>query len=205
MANLDALSKEVGLQLTQLRDLARRGLLDIELLTRVDISLSQGVSLTSDALRNLTWLAVVNRSNWDRLQADGLRYTAFPACRAATIKLMRVGNRILFYVSGAGRIVASAEIVSRPRRVNLVWPSGVYPYRVDLKPEVVVHVNDGLKLSTQLDQLSFISNKVQWEGSVRSAVRLLPTLDFDRLSNVLSRLAERKNFVEHADSSPINA
>lgn len=189
MPALELISSKVGVDSAKLRDLDRRGLIDISRITRPDASLAQGVLEANEALKDLKWLAVVNASNWDRLQAAGLTYTVFPPRRQASMKLMRGGNSILFYVSGVGRIVASAEILGTPRHANLVWPTGVYPYRVELRPELIVAPKEGAKFSTEVDALSIVSNKAQWEGSVRCAVRLLPLADFTLLRNALLRAA----------------
>jgi len=186
-----------------MRDLDRRGLIDIARLTGADTSVAQGVFEANQALNNLKWLAVVGASNWDRLQADGLTYTVFPARWHGSMKLMRSGNKILFYVSRVGRIVASAEIVGSPRRANVVWPNGVYSYRVELKPELIVPPEEGAKFSTEVERLSFVSNKVQWEGSVRGAVRLLPLVDFKLLRDALLRSANAKPSKEKTRSGAV--
>lgn len=193
MANLKLIASEVRLKPEQLRFLGNRGVLDVARITSPTLSLTQAAAETNETLNELKWLAVVTSSNWNRLVSDGLSYTVFPSTRAASMKLMRGGNTILFYVSRIGRVVASAKIIAGPRYANLVWPTGVYPYRVELKPQLIVPLEEGVEFANSVQRLSFISNKAHWEAGVRGALRLLPPSDFRLLQKALASCANRSD------------
>jgi hypothetical protein len=137
------------------------------------------VAAAQEALVSLRWLCVVSKENWKRLTADSLTYTLLSERYRANADLIRKGNRLAFYVAGAGAFGATAEVTASPASVRTVWPSGAYSIRVPLRSIQGPLKNWLPVVQPLLPALSFVRNKAEWEMCFRRAIRLIANDDFD--------------------------
>lgn len=166
-----------------LGDKSARGYRRTLLFSREDVEASRV------ALENLTWMASVTPDSWHRLTEDGLLYTLLTARYARQADLMRPGNRMLFYVTGVSRFAGFADVVGRKQNKNTVWPLGVFPFRIPLKPRRILDEVDGVDVKQLIPSLSFIRKPSAWAHYFRGTIRLIDSDDFDRVVAAMDRNA----------------
>ncbi|MDD4126326.1 MAG: EVE domain-containing protein [Methanomicrobium sp.] len=137
------------------------------------------------------WIASTNRDNWEVIKKKNL--WGVPKRKKNSIERSAPGDKILIFVrqENAGdtilpsAITAAYEITSKPfedqsevfKKPPTMPGEEVFPYRVRLKPVKIF--NEPLDFKTLIPKLEFITNKKQWTGHLRTAMRTIPEEDFE--------------------------
>ena len=147
------------------------------------------------------WIASTNRENWEVIEKKNL--WGVPKRNKNSIERSNPGDKILIFVRqektdvGAGKgmnagdeIIPSAitgafEIISEPfEDESLVFKKPptmpgeeFFPYRVKLNPVEIFE--EPLDFKSMIPDLEFITNKKQWTGHLRTAMRTIPDVDYE--------------------------
>ncbi|ADN35549.1 protein of unknown function DUF55 [Methanolacinia petrolearia DSM 11571] len=137
------------------------------------------------------WIASTNRDNWEVIEKRNL--WGVPKRNKNSIERSSPGDKIVIFVrqENAGdtilpsAIMAACEITSKPfedlSEVFIKPPTmpgeEVFPYRVKLKPVKIF--DDPLDFKSLIPKLEFITNKKQWTGHLRTAMRTIPEEDYE--------------------------
>jgi predicted RNA-binding protein len=137
------------------------------------------------------WIASTNRNNWEIIKKKKL--WGVPKRNKNSIERSVPGDTILIFVrqENAGdtilpsAITAAYEITSKPfedqseifKKPPTMPGEEVFPYRVKLKPVKIF--DEPLDFKTLIPKLEFITNKKQWTGHLRTAMRTIPEEDYE--------------------------
>ncbi|WP_048150229.1 EVE domain-containing protein [Methanolacinia paynteri] len=137
------------------------------------------------------WIASTNRDNWEVIKKKNT--WGVPKRNKNSIERSSPGDRIVIFVrqENAGdtilpsAITATYEITSKPFedhseifiRPPTMPSEEVFPYRVKLK--AVKIFDDPLDFKSLIPKLEFITNKKQWTGHLRTAMRTIPEEDYE--------------------------
>jgi predicted RNA-binding protein len=137
------------------------------------------------------WIASTNREYWEVIKKKNL--WGVPKRNKNSIERSAPGDKILIFVrqENAGdtilpsAITAAYEITSKPfedqskvfKKPPTMPGEEVLPYRVRLKPVKIF--NEPLDFKTLIPKLEFITNKKQWTGHLRTAMRTIPEGDYE--------------------------
>ena len=113
---------------------------------------------------------------------------------------MQPDDRMLFYVSGIRKWAATATIVSGSFEDRTpIWKpnrkSEVYPYRVRLKPTMVLNEDDYIDALWLAPSLEYVKRWApeDWPLAFFDTLHLLPQKDFKLIENEMVRLTSRSN------------
>ncbi|WFN37447.1 EVE domain-containing protein [Methanomicrobium antiquum] len=137
------------------------------------------------------WIASTNRDNWEVIKKKNL--WGVPKRNKNSIERSKPEDKILIFVKQENvgdtilpsAITAAFEITSKPfEDVSQVFikPSTMpgeenFPFRIKLKPVKIF--NEPLDFKSLIPNLEFITNKIQWTGHLRTAMRIIPEEDYE--------------------------
>ena len=137
------------------------------------------------------WIASTNRDNGEIIKKKNL--WGVPKRNKNSIERSKPGDIILIFVKQEimgdevlpSAITAAFEITSKPfEDVSQVFIKPLtmpgeenFPFRVKLKPVKIF--NDELDFKSLIPKLEFITNKKQWTGHLRTAMRVIPEEDYE--------------------------
>ncbi|WP_048152773.1 EVE domain-containing protein [Methanolacinia paynteri] len=137
------------------------------------------------------WIASTNRDNWKIIRKKNI--WGVPKRNKNSIERSNPGDKITIFVrqENAGdtilpsAITGAYEITSKPfedqSEVFVKPPTmpgeEVFPYRVKLKPVKIF--DEPLDFKSLIPKLEFITNKKQWTGHLRTAMRTIPEEDYE--------------------------
>lgn len=100
-------------------------------------------------------------------------------------KLIKPGDKIIYYVTKKSKFVAAVEVVGEYYfSEQRIWddPFELWPHRVKTAPLVYVNSSDdGIYIKDIWDNLSFIKNKVKWGSQVQGSFRNLNEHDYNHI------------------------
>lgn len=137
------------------------------------------------------WIASTNRDNWGIIQKKNL--WGVPKRNKNSIERSKPKDKILIFVRQENKgdtilpsaITAAYEIASKPfedqseifKKPMTMPGEEVFPYRVKLKPVKIF--KEDLDFKSLIPNLCFITNKQQWTGHLRTAMRTIPDEDYE--------------------------
>jgi hypothetical protein len=104
----------------------------------------------------LYWVQVFNAETWNEFLKAGASTTGFSASRWPWVQKLNVGDYLLCYLARVSAWVGILEVVSPPYLDNttLIWKSGVYPCRADVRLLKCLPVPEAVPIKTLADRLS---------------------------------------------------
>ena len=137
------------------------------------------------------WIASTNRDNWEIIKKNNI--WGVPKRNKNSIERSEPKDKILIFVrqENAGdtilpsAITAAFDIASKPfeekteifKKPPTMHGEEVFPYRVKLKPVKIF--KEELDFKSLIPNLEFITNKKQWTGHLRTAMRTIPDEDYE--------------------------
>ena len=61
----------------------------------------------------------------------------------------------------------------------------LFPYRIKVEPEIIFP--EPLPFKPLVPELSFVKNKIMWSGSIRTAMRVIPENDYQKIVNGIQK------------------
>ena len=140
------------------------------------------------------WICVTNEENWEVVKKR--RVWGVPERRKRQIERVKAGDYLVFYVMPK-RIGGVFKAVSKPFQSDdrlFSWGEfgrdEVFPYRVELEPTILPRKL--LQFGELISKLKFITNKKMWSGHLRTAMRTIPTEDYETIVSALKRKQHRQ-------------
>lgn len=137
----------------------------------------------------MDWLVVTSPQNFARTQDHNFTVQGFKPRHRGRVASMRPGDRLLYYLTGEGSFAASARVRSECFEDRTrIWtspghPDEVYPWRVQLAPDLVVPVECRPQASEWAERLEFVGSwpRAHWRLAFQGMLRAIPRGDFDAL------------------------
>jgi len=137
------------------------------------------------------WIASTNRDNWEIIKMKNL--WGVPKRNKNSIERSKPGDKILIFVKQEkigdevlpSAITAAFEITSKPfEDVSQVFIKPLtmpgeenFPFRIKLKPVKIF--KEAVDFKSLIPKLEFITNKKQWTGHLRTAMRTISEDDYE--------------------------
>ncbi|WAI01367.1 EVE domain-containing protein [Methanogenium organophilum] len=137
------------------------------------------------------WIASTNRNNWEIIKNKNL--WGVPKRNKNSIERSKPGDKILIFVRQEkvgdailpSAITTAFEISSKPfedetevfKKPVTMLGEEVFPYRVKLK--LIKIFKEEFDFKTLISNLEFITNKKQWTGHLRTAMRTILEEDYE--------------------------
>lgn len=120
------------------------------------------------------WLDLFTGSTWQEFLHAGASVSGFSASRAKAVEKIRPGDYLLCYLTGVSRFVGVLEVTSKPFTDSTpIWGEGAFPYRVQVRPLIVLSPETGIPILDMRDKLSIFRNLENspnaWTGHLRAS------------------------------------
>ena len=119
-------------------------------------------------------------------------FLGFPDRNRKSVKNMKIGDRVIVYVSKKSVFMAAVEISDKYfYSEKRIWSDqyDLWPHRIHTKPiRYIDNIKKGVYIKEIWDNLSFIKNKHKWGSQVQGSFRKLSESDFNV---ILSAIEER--------------
>lgn len=108
---------------------------------------------------------------WEEFVANGAAVTGFNDHPRTRAKKLKVGDRLLCYLTGVSRFVGVLAVASEPFHDDSpIWQDSLYPLRVKVEPLVMLTPETAVPIKDLKDRLSiFESSKTMWQGTLRAS------------------------------------
>lgn len=119
------------------------------------------------------WLDLFTGETWDEFLKSGGKTSGYRESRWGTVQKMKVGDRLLCYLTGISRFVGVLEVISEPfKGTDKIWTSDTFPARVGVKILVSVTPETAVPVQSLKDKLSVfknLKNPNAWSGAFRGS------------------------------------
>lgn len=138
------------------------------------------------------FMIITNEFDYECDVKNNFKFIGFPTRNRISVQKMKIGDKVLFYVTKHSKFVAAVEIVGTYFYSNdRVWTDyyDLWPHRIKTTPLVFFDkVENGIYIKDIWDDLGFIKNKGKWGSQVQGSFRNITEADF----HVILRSLERK-------------
>jgi hypothetical protein len=151
------------------------------------------------------WMIICNEENF-RISKDlGFTIQGLKAQYRRKVQRVEAGDRLLYYVSGIRRFTATAMVTSSYQEEDTpIWKnegSTGWPYRVSIKPEVVLdefqYIDAGL-LAHRLDYVRRWPPE-NWYMAFQGNLHLLPKNDFSLIEEEMKKLKYGRDYNQQSE------
>ena len=147
------------------------------------------------------WMIVSNPGNYRITQELGFTIQGLKSQQRRKLQRVGAGDRVLFYVSGIRRFAATATVTSSyfPEETS-VWEregAASWPYRVKIKPEVVLDDAQCIDANMLAPRLEYVKRwpPENWYMAFQGNLHLLPKSDFLLVEEEMKKLRYGKDYV----------
>ena len=140
------------------------------------------------------WMIVCNAENYRITQERGFTIQGLKAQHRRKVQRVGTGDRILYFVSHARRFTATATATSGYYEdATPIWEKegkADWPYRVKIKPEVVLEESQYIDANLLAPRLDYIKRwpPENWYMAFQGNLHLLPKSDFLLIEEEMKRL-----------------
>lgn len=118
----------------------------------------------------------------------------FPNRNKKSVKSMKVGDKVVFYVTKKSEFMASVEVVgSYFYSTTQYWADeyDVWPHRVKTKKITAIDYDDkGVYIKDIWNELDLITNKKKWGSQVMGSLRRITEHDYNVITKSISAKLE---------------
>jgi len=154
------------------------------------------------------WMIACNEENFRITRDLGFTIQGLKAQHRRKVQRIEPGDRILFYVYGIRRFPATATATSSYLEDSSpTWQkegSADWPYRVHIKPEVVLDQNQYIDANLLAPRLEYIRRwpPEDWYLAFQGNLHLLPKGDFFLIEEEMKKLKFGRDYPRGAASQP---
>ena len=145
------------------------------------------------------WMIVSSLENYRKTQERGHLLQGIKTRHRKRAEMMKVGDRLLFYVTGRMAFVATCTLTSAMfEEHSHVWRSTRrdedYPWRVRIRPEVVLEEQEWLPAKELAYRLEYVRKwpPEHWTLAFQGHVHQLPQKDFKLIEDEIRRLEQAR-------------
>ncbi len=160
------------------------------------------------------WMVVSPPEDFEVTKERGFGIFGVRAKYRRRTQRMQPDDRMLFYVSGIRKWAATATVVSNSFEDRTpIWKHNrkneVYPYRVKLKPTMVLNEDDYIDALSLAPSLEYVKRWApeDWPLAFFDTLHLLPQKDFKLIENEMVRLTSRSENYRKANglTAPVDS
>jgi predicted RNA-binding protein len=154
----------------------------------------------SGAARNAQyWMVVSSPDNFRKTREHGFTIQGLKSRHRRRVETMRVGDRLLYYVTGRMGFAATVTVASPMYEDHTpIWRSSRrdedYPWRVHIRPDVVLDEADWVPAKELAYRLDYVRKwpPEHWTLAFQGHIHALPRTDFTVIEDEISRSARRR-------------
>lgn len=143
------------------------------------------------------WMIVTSEENFAATESRGFSMQGVKSRHRKKAMEMQPGDRLIYYITGKQQFAGIAEVTSTYfEGGEIIWHSkkkeDSYPWRVNIKPELILPREQWVDSSIFKDKLEHIKKwpAEHWKLAFQGNVHLLPEADYRTVQSVLSEVAE---------------
>jgi predicted RNA-binding protein len=143
------------------------------------------------------WVVVSGPEIFRKTREMGFTRHGFKSTRRGMAAKIRPGDRLAFYVTGAKKFAATATVTSEVvEEYDRIWesdkkPAEMYPYRVQIKPDVVLADGHGVEAEPLHDRFSWTQKwpRANWTLAYQGNLHEVSEQDFALLEEEMRQTA----------------
>ena len=145
------------------------------------------------------WMVVSSPDNFRKTRDLGFSIQGLKSRHKRRVETMRVGDRILYYVTGRMAFAATVTVASPMYEDHTpIWRSARrdedYPWRVHIRPEIVLEDPDWVPAKDIAYRLDYVRKwpPEHWTLAFQGHIHALPRNDFALIEDEVARSARQK-------------
>jgi predicted RNA-binding protein len=145
------------------------------------------------------WMVVSSPDNFRKTRELGFSIQGLKSRHKRRVETMRVGDRILYYVTGRMAFAATVTVASPMYEDHTpIWRSARrdedYPWRVHIRPEIVLEDADWVPAKDIAYRLDYVRKwpPEHWTLAFQGHIHALPRNDFALIEDEVARTARLK-------------
>ncbi len=154
----------------------------------------------SGAARNAQyWMVVSSPDNFRKTRELGFTIQGLKSRHRRRVETMRVGDRLLYYVTGRMAFSATVTVASPMYEDHTpIWRSARrdedYPWRVHIRPDVVLEDVDWIPAKELAYRLDYVRKwpPEHWTLAFQGHIHALPRNDFAIVEDEIARSSRRR-------------
>lgn len=140
------------------------------------------------------WMIVTSKENFDITKDRDFTVQGVKSRHRKKAMEMQPGDKIMYYVTGIQKFAGIAEVTSTYfEDEDKIWKAKskkkeeVYPWRFNIKPELILDEDDWVDSEVFKDKLEYIQKwpKEHWKLAFQGNVHNLPEADYETVKSVL--------------------
>ncbi len=143
------------------------------------------------------WIVVGSEENMRIAGARGFDIFGFKSTRRSEVSRMRPGDKLIFYLTKIMKFGGLAEVTGEyfedHSRVfsSTKKPAEDYPWRVNVKPEIILSPDQYLDVREIAPSLAFTKKwpAEHWRLAFQGALHEIPAQDFERIVGLMREAA----------------
>jgi EVE domain len=151
------------------------------------------------------WMIVCNEENFHITKNLGFTIQGLKAQYRRKVQRVEAGDRLLYYVSGIRRFTATAMVTSSYQEDDApIWKdegSTGWPYRVSIKPEVVLDESQYIDAGLLAHRLDYVRRwpPENWYMAFQGNLHLLPKNDFSLIEEEMKKLKYGRDYNQQSE------
>ena len=141
------------------------------------------------------WIVVGGPEVYAKTREMGFTRQGFKSTRRVMAGKVAPGDLLAFYVTGKKQFAGTAKVTSEMAEERTrVWsnskkPDELYPYRVDIEPDVVLDEGDWLDAEPYHDRFTWTQKwpRKNWTLAYQGNLHEIPEMDFALLRSDMTR------------------
>jgi predicted RNA-binding protein len=153
----------------------------------------------SEGLASQYWMIVSSPENFRKTREQGFKIQGLKSRHRRRVETMRVGDRMLYYVTGRMAFAGSVTVASPMYEDHTpIWRSARrdedYPWRVHIRPDIVLDDADWIPAKELAYRLDYVRKwpPEHWTLAFQGHIHALPRTDFTILEDEMVRSARRR-------------
>ena len=153
----------------------------------------------SEARASQYWMVVSSPDNFRKTREHGFTIQGLKSRHRRRVETMRVGDRVLYYVTGRMAFAATVTVASPMYEDHTpIWRSARrdedYPWRVHIRQDVVLDEADWMPAKEVAYRLDYVRKwpPEHWTLAFQGHIHALPRNDFVILEDEMTRTAGRR-------------
>jgi EVE domain-containing protein len=145
------------------------------------------------------WMIVSSPDNFRKTREHGFSIQGLKSRHRRRVESMRVGDRILYYVTGRMAFAATVSVASPMYEDHTpIWRSARrdedYPWRVHIRPDIVLEESDWMPAKEIAYRLDYVRKwpPEHWTLAFQGHIHALPRTDFTIVEDEIERSVRRR-------------
>lgn len=154
------------------------------------------------------WMIVCNEKNFGITRDLNFTVQGLKSQYRRKVQRVEPGDRLLFYISGIRKFTATATLTSTYREEDTpVWEkegSTDWPYRINIKPDVVLDEAQYIQAGLLAHRLDYIRRwpPENWYMAFQGNLHLLPKNDFALIEEEMKKLKYGRDYQRDEETAP---